>query len=319
MPYPSAAHALRPIYPIAVSRCAVPLKTITDEIFAAHVKALEQWTDGDVCSWLLEGLSSGQFHRIPMLQDPSPSLQIEQLYNAASPGAQTSLKRGVSRALLEWTSAAFGYAVFGELARTAAHLRATESVRYISHHLLSAAFQERKAQDAKDAEDACEIAMAVLHGFAPHESLIPVFLKMYCSTQFERYGAHLFLGLCECEPERFAIYVPRFLEILNNHPEEFHLAPILRDFERIMPQELVQRRLGDLINEHSFFVDMLRMYTKIPLEPAPTSDPASSSQKSSRSELEAGRVFDYLYQRMQHGSIDDYTQEWAQALSERLH
>ncbi len=175
------------------------------------------------------------------------------------------------------------------MARTAAHLRASKSIAHIAQHLLSDAFKE-PGSDA--VEDACDIGMAVLHGFVPNEAVIPVFLQMYRSERFERYAAHLFLGLCECTPASFANHVPRFVTIVRQRPGDFHLESILHEFEKVVPQEIVQQKQHDLIRNAQYFVSLIHRYTQIPLLPpvplpeggygepvfsAPTRAPSSTS------------------------------------------
>jgi hypothetical protein len=290
-------------------------QSILDVVHGQHTdERLAKWLAADVCSWLLRGFSSGKFTGVSLLSEPSPPIQIGQMFQICPADVQSKMKEGVARALAEWTPGAYDFSVFSELARTAAHLRATQAVPHIAQHLLSPAFDEPRDEAV---DDACEIAISVLHGFIPLESVTPAFLLMFRSEHFEKYGAHFFLGLCEAMPRRFANLVPRFMALVKHRPADFELPFIMREFERIVPREFVWDRLSDLVLNSKAFVNLIGKHTSIPLTPlVPEASSAADSLEVDPEQGEA--IFDYLYEEARKTGVAQQIKQATKELRERM-
>jgi hypothetical protein len=219
------------------------------------------WNDIRMCAWLLKGFSSGDFAPLEMLPEPSVALQIHHIFCASDPSVQATIKSGVARAILEWSPSAFDYAVLSELARTAAHVRASESVSPLGKHIQSAAFR-RPRNDAS--QEACDTVVAVLKGFEPLEELHAVLLNLYASEEFREYGAQVFLSLCSYSPRRFCDHLGRFLEIVHKECDKLRLDLIVDDFVRIVPQQYIEAALTTLFTPSlQEFVQILVTYSPL--------------------------------------------------------
>jgi hypothetical protein len=288
-------------------------QSIPDEEFQRKLGVLAKMTASQLCAWLLRGFSTGRFGLISLLSDPSPPLQIEQLFLASQEETRSTLKQGVALALAEWTPAAYQYTVFSELARTAAALRATQAVPHIAQHLLSPAFEERD----DSAEDACETAISVLHGFVPHESVYATFLVLHRSENFERYIANFFLALCECAPAKYMAFVPQFLQVLKRRKDDFEVRYIMQEFERFVPQEFVQEGLTDLILNSRRFVDLIANHTRIALMPAVPARP-SDTQQGDLPAPDAGTVYDYHARHVEEVGVPQMLDRMREELDQKL-
>lgn len=224
----------------------------------------QDWSDRKFAAWLLHGFAEGDFSPLVMPPEPSAALQIHQIFCAAKPVLQRSLKSGLARAILEWSSSAYDYEVLAELARTAAHVRASESVTVLSRHIQSSAFRAPRSEAAQKARDTL---VAVLKGFVPLDELYPILLSLYAAEDFREYGAQLFLSLCQYSPRQFFEHVPRFLEVIRRGgDEDMRLDLVIEDFVQIVPQPLIEEALPTLLSHPlQKFVDLLTEHSNIAL------------------------------------------------------
>jgi hypothetical protein len=98
---------------------------------------------------------------------------------------------------------------------------------------------ESLKETSTEAEDVyketLQVLLGVVQGFAPYEGVKIVFERLYFSESFDyRFAAQLFLGLCECSPEQYPRYLPRFLDLQKKYPAYYALEFVVSEMERIV-------------------------------------------------------------------------------------
>ena len=218
-----------------------------------------------MAAWLLQGFATGEFAPLELTPEPSVELQIHWIFCVADAPLQATIKSALARAILEWSPRSHDYGVLAALARTAAHVRASEAVSILGIHIQSPAF---RTQRTGALQETCDIVMAVLQGFAPLDELYPVLLNLYASDDFTEYVAQLFLSLCAYSPRRFYHYVPRFLQVLYNTSvgSELRLDLIVKSFVELVPDQLIDDALSTLLlASQDRFVTILVRYSALPI------------------------------------------------------
>lgn len=73
----------------------------------------------------------------------------------------------------------------------------------------------------------------VIGSFAPDEPVRSAFNRLFLQDALARSAATMFNSLCICAPERYAEYLPRFIQLVREHPDYYE--------PHIVVDELVHR------------------------------------------------------------------------------
>jgi hypothetical protein len=270
-----------------------------EDFAAERADLLEKWTDARICAWLLAGFATGAFQPIKMLAEPSAALQIHQIFCAAPAETQARLKAGIARAILEWTPGSHAFSVLAELARVAAHVRASEAVLHLAKQLDTSAIRMPRNEDARTARG---FLVDVICGFAPLDQVYPTLLRLYEDNEFEEYGATLFLALCRYDLGRFSDYVPRFLQIVSRRRKRFALDLVMDRFLELVSRPLIDRKLPTLLVRAEPFVQLLLDHTDY-MGSAPTAADPPDDDESATTPTEAA-----AWSRLDGPPLDEKTQ-----------
>lgn len=261
-----------------------------DDFATQQADLLQTWTELKICSWLLAGFSSGVFDPIKMLDEPSAALQIHRIFCASPPQTQARIKAGTARAILEWTAQSHAFSVLAELARVAAHIRASETVPHLAKQLAVPALRQPRSDEAREARD---FVVGVLCGFAPLEQARPILLSLYQDPAFYEYGASLFLSLCSYDLERFVDHVPQFVRIVAGD-HDFALDLVMDGFLGLVPDPMIKRALPRLLDDAPEFVGLLWKYTPLNDHDRTICLPPSSDRVPGPAEVQASIPLSYL-------------------------
>jgi hypothetical protein len=142
-------------------------------------------------------------------RDVAGPVAVQVLFDAFLPESRELMKRGLVLALVDWRFTTHGSRTLGQLAQTAALIRASAAIP-----LLIAVLPRLRELGWEDCRPVLSTIVAVLSGFAPAPGIEEHLKELYYrhDTPVE-IGGQLFIALCRCRPSAFPAHVPRCLEL----------------------------------------------------------------------------------------------------------
>lgn len=221
------------------------LRGVTSALQRNH-DFLEEATEGDLCSWLLRGFRDPVFDPPLALDDVSVDEQLRDLFAGASGAAQEKLKGAVARGLNEWTCDAHGLALLSRLAYLAADIRASAALPRLRVIIDRGEIQH---PDPEEVNSTLTTVLAVVGGFATLDEVALFIERLYVLPLFpSRFRPLLFTALCEHAPDRYAEYLPRLIEAIDQPHSTFVTAVIFRNIVDIVGFQTIAKHLASVDN-----------------------------------------------------------------------
>lgn len=225
-----------------------------DAPVTAYAPHLQSGTTAEIASDLLVAMTDPPTSPIPFSAEPSPERQVFYLFRSVHATLGEKLKSAVSQAIAEWDPLAHGVLALQRLARVAAFVRSTRSVRQLAHIVLdlpeealrhASLAQGFRASNAREA--LVTDLMRVMLGFRPDDELRDAFERLLFSEDLEpRFTGLALVGACKHAPERFIQYVVRFLD--NVKLSGLYSPPMEAVIHQVMETVTLQR-IADHLNE----------------------------------------------------------------------
>lgn len=165
----------------------------------------------------LNSANKGQANQSLQFSDqPSPALQLKSTFKTLDYRSQEKFKDAIVLAILEWQVEAHDIELLLQLARLAAYVRASEVIDHFRILLEDNRLHSLKTEQYQRYIQTVNIILASLATFIPFNKTTSLFERLFFKGDFSPFAHHLFLWLCESEPDRYPKYLPRFLELAKS-------------------------------------------------------------------------------------------------------
>jgi hypothetical protein len=203
-------------------------------------------TDDQLRDWLLSSFQADDFPPFILNDEPSAVLQLHYVFGTLTDELQERFRAAITAAIAELNPTTHADETFIDLLDLAVSIRATATVPILSRQLNT--YLDQSAGRVSEDENVVDFFLAALHGFAPHPGVEKYFGQLYERTQIntQPYAAQLLLGLCTCAPDNFPDYLPRFIQLAQQHPNDYAIAHIIDQLEEIVPLEQIAEYFPDL-------------------------------------------------------------------------
>jgi hypothetical protein len=215
---------------------------------------VEQSDSEELKGWLLVGFESSDFSPLATDLEPSASVQLYYHFAQLPPRSKERFKEATIQAAAEWSYPAYSPDTLKQLILLAAYIKAAGITDVIRVLIESEALELLKSLETHDGTGGDAYAatvqylVAVLQGFAPRLPKARAALeRLFFSERFDpRFGAQLFVGLCECTPERYADYVPRFLDLSETSETRYSMPYVVHELVRIVSLPTLVEKFDEL-------------------------------------------------------------------------
>jgi len=226
----------------------------TTSISFLFTKLVSERAENELSDWLLAGFSTGSFEPLWLHDEPSHNNQLKHLFDDISPNLKAKFKRAVICASIEWHITGYSHKVLRDIAILSAYVKASGIVKVLQTKLESDELDRLKGDRGQTPDsyyDLVQILIAVLRGFLPKKDVGVLFKRLFFSETFDpRFAGQLLLGLCECDPENYTLYLPRFMQLEAKYHGQFLLHYIAAEMERIITLRTAAAKINKLDSKY---------------------------------------------------------------------
>lgn len=177
----------------------------------------------------------------------STSRQLGIIFNSYPPQLQEEFRDAVVSAVSNWTLEKQGPRVLKDLSWLVADTLALKAIEPLCGFVETDLIVNGEHEEF---QNSVEAAIGVIGGFAEFDktrgTVREVFERWFGDPAYERYSAMLLNGLCQCSPENFPQYFPRFLEVARMHPDYFDLDFVVAVMTGIVSPQIISECLNAL-------------------------------------------------------------------------
>jgi hypothetical protein len=224
----------------------------------ANVAKLTKMPRDEVVSLLFRGFAGKDFAPLILPDEPSYAQQLHWLFGTLDTVQQEKLKNATVRAMCEWDPAVHSLEVLEDLAVLADYVRASaavDQIRVIVDYLRPTDFEWEAY------ERIMEILIGVAKDFAPLPEVRSLFRRLFYADSYERFAAQIFLGLCECKPDEYPEYVPRFLSLCDRPDLGFSQDMVWSQFADLVSLPIIVAGFAELAKSRQ--QDWHQLYEKL--------------------------------------------------------
>ncbi len=200
---------------------------------------------GDLSNWFLKSYTTRDFSPFDLKHDPSVALQIKYLHSNLEPIDQNKIRNALTNAVSRWDAIKHGNSTIGDLALTAAYIRAEgvvpSLVKVVDERQIAGEIEDDKV------ESTWGHVVGVVAGFAPSREVEQALRRWFYEPSFPYpFIAQVMTGLTECAPNEYPAHITRFLDVQRQHPESFARDICLANIIRIAEPKILAEHLHEL-------------------------------------------------------------------------
>lgn len=203
-------------------------------------RQVNELTKSEIADILIAGFNSGDFLPLTILPDPSPRLQLAQLYDYVERGNKGKLRAATTDAISAIPDRFTPLSGATELIFLTIDIDNTEVIpllrdrlQRVLHNPLSSPYLVSEAS----------AMVAVIGGFAPHPEAVRALRDLYIDPGINyKFTAQIMNALSRSDSENFYEYLNWFSSIYIEHPNDFDLAGIFSQLlEFVSPVMLLNK------------------------------------------------------------------------------